>query len=91
MKNRLHFRFWILPLLVLTPLIVFYFSDIVWARELVCPSVNPELGIVENIQLVLLLMIFIICVIEVRKKKTGSRKSFLFFFRFFRYLFSSRN
>jgi hypothetical protein len=47
MKNGLHFRYWILPLLVLTPLIIFYFSDIEWAREIVCPSVNPELGIVK--------------------------------------------
>jgi len=83
MKNRLHFRFWILPLLVLTPLIVCYFSDIVWARELVCPSVNPELGIVENIQLVLLLMIFIICVIAVRKKKNRIEKVIFVFLSVF--------
>jgi hypothetical protein len=83
MKNGLHFRYWILPLLVLTPLIIFYFSDIEWAREIVCPSVNPELGIVETIQLILLFLIFIICVIAVKKKQDRTEKIIFFMLSIF--------
>ncbi len=74
MNFKSHFRYWILPLAVLTPLIIMYFSGVRWAQELVCPSVNPELGIVENIQLVLLLMIFIICLMAARRKKQRIEK-----------------
>ena len=69
MKANLHFRYWILPLLVLTPLLIMYFSGVHWAQELVCPSVNREFGIVENIQLLILLLIIIYSVIAVKKKK----------------------
>lgn len=68
MKTGLSFRYWILPLLVLVPLIIMYFSGVEWARNIVCPPVNWELGIVENLQLALLLMIFIIASIAVKRK-----------------------
>ena len=74
MKTKLHFRYWILPLLVLSPLIIMYFSGVRWAQEFVCPSVNPELGVVENIQLILLFMIFIISVLAVKKKESRIEK-----------------
>ncbi|WP_430814658.1 hypothetical protein [Carboxylicivirga sp. RSCT41] len=57
--KKKHFLYWILPLAVLIPLITMYFSGVKWAMELVCPTVNWELGIVENLQLFVLLLIFI--------------------------------
>ena len=69
MKLNLHLRYWILPLLVLAVLIGMYFSGIRWMQEIICPSVDWELGLVENIQLALLFMIFIVSVIAVGKKK----------------------
>jgi len=60
-----------------------YFSGIRWARELVCPSVNWELGIVENLQLVLLLMMFIVSVMAVKKKKTRIEKMAFILLAFF--------
>ena len=79
----MHIRYWILPLLVITLLIMMYFSGIRWAQELVCPSVNWELGIVENLQLVLLLMMFIVSVVAVKKKKLPIEKIAFILLAFF--------
>lgn len=79
-------KYWIIPLLVLVPLMIMYFSNVKWAQELVCPSVNWELGIVENLQILLLIMMLIISVIAVFRKKNTIEKilfSFLSVFALF--------
>lgn len=79
-------KYWIIPLLVLVPLMIMYFSNVKWAQELVCPSVNWELGIVENLQILLLIMMLIISVIAVFRKKNAIEKvlfSFLSVFALF--------
>jgi hypothetical protein len=88
LQNRTgyHLRYWIIPFLVLIPLLIMYFSGVKSAQELVCPSVNWELGIVENLQILLLIMILVICVMAIFKKKTSIEKvlfSFLSVFALF--------
>jgi hypothetical protein len=73
-KTGLHLRYWIIPLLILVPLLVMYFSGVHWAQELVCPSVNWELGIVENMQILLLIMILVINVMAIFRKKNKIEK-----------------
>ena len=68
MKMYLHIKYWVLPLIVISLLMVMYFSGVKWAQELICPSVNWELGIVENMQLGLLLMINVISIAGIIKK-----------------------
>lgn len=72
--------------MVLIPLLIMYFSGVRWAQELVCPSVDWELGIVENIQLLLLLAILAICIMAIFRKKRRIEKvafSFLSVFALF--------
>ncbi|MBK3519112.1 hypothetical protein [Carboxylicivirga marina] len=73
--NQKHFLYWILPLAILIPLITMYFSGVKWAMELVCPTVNWELGIVENLQLLVLLLIFIIGLIGIKRRKVRIEKA----------------
>ena len=73
-KASLHWRYLIIPLLVLVPLLVMYFSGVRWAQEFVCPSINWELGIVENLQILLLIMMFIISIMAVFRKENKIEK-----------------
>lgn len=85
-KTSYHLGYWIIPFLILIPLLVMYFSGVKWAQELVCPSVNWELGIVENLQILLLIMILIVCVMAIFRKKNRIEKvifSFLSVFALF--------
>lgn len=86
LRPKYQLRYWIIPLLVLIPLLIMYFSEVKWAQELVCPSVNWELGIVENIQILLLLMILTVSIIATFRKKNKIEKvifSFLSLFTLF--------
>ena len=74
MKLNDHLLYWVIPLCILLPLLIMYFSEVPWAVEIVCPSVNWELGVVENIQLLLLLLIFFISLQGVRKKEIKYEK-----------------
>ena len=49
------FYYWTLPVIVLVPQIIMYFSGVRWAVEIVCPSINREFGTIENLQLITLL------------------------------------
>ena len=85
-KLGLHLRYWIIPLLILVPLLVMYFSGVRWAQELVCPSFDWELGIVENLQILLLAMILIVSTMAIFKKENKIEKiafSFLSVFTLF--------
>jgi hypothetical protein len=73
-KPGYQLRYWRIPLVVLIPLLIMYFSGVKWAQELVCPSVNWELGIVENMQILLLLIILTINVIAILRKKNRIEK-----------------
>lgn len=62
------FFYWHLPIIVLVPLIVFYFSGVRWMVEIVCPAANREYGLIENIQLVTLIYMVVICFMAVKRK-----------------------
>lgn len=83
MKSNKHFWYWMLPLMVIIPLITMYFSGVKWAMELVCPTVNWELGIVENLQLLLILLIFAISLMGIKRKDLKLEKFALGFLAFF--------
>lgn len=86
LKPGYQLRYWIIPLLILIPLLIMYFSGVRWEQELVCPSVDWELGIVENIQILLLLMILTVNFIAIFRKKHKIEKvifSFLTLFTLF--------
>ena len=40
------FFYWYLPIIVLVPLILFYFSGVHWMVEIVCPAANREYGLI---------------------------------------------
>lgn len=57
-----------LPLIILVPSILMYFSGVPWMVELICPSINWEFGVIENVQLLILLYMVIISAIAAVKK-----------------------
>lgn len=64
---------------MLIPLLVMYFSGVRWAQELVCPTVNWELGIVENLQILFLLLILTVNIIAIFRKENRIEKVVFFF------------
>ena len=59
MSTKENFWYWIFPFLLLIILMIFYFLGTHFLVELVVPSSNREYGLLENIQLVLILGIII--------------------------------
>jgi len=57
MNGRAHLLYWIAPSLVIGSLIAMYFSDVRWLMTLVAPEINRELGLLEGLQNLLLLLI----------------------------------
>jgi len=60
MSSKENFWYWIFPCLLLILLMTFYFLGTPFLVELVVPNSNREYGLLENIQLVLILGIIII-------------------------------
>jgi hypothetical protein len=84
-----HLKYWILPVVVLTIFMAMYFSGLKWAQKIICPTADRELGIVENIQLLFILLITIVSVAGVFRKKTPIEKllfAFLALFSLFVFL-----
>jgi len=75
LRTNLHLRYWVMPVLVLVLFMSMYFSGLKWAQEIICPKVDWELGIVENVQILILLMITIISIMGVFKKRLWIEKS----------------
>ena len=55
MSIKEHLWYWIIPTAVLGTLMIFYFSGIPALVEFVCPTTNWEWGILENMQLAIIL------------------------------------
>ena len=70
-EKRKKERFWYLwlPLMVMVPLICFYFSEVPWMVEIVCPDANREYGLLENLQALLLIVIIWVCIKAAIKKE----------------------
>lgn len=67
-QRKEKFFYWYLPIIVLVPLILMYFSGVHWMVEIVCPAANREYGLIENLQLVILLYMVVISAMAVRRK-----------------------
>lgn len=57
MNWRTHLIFWVAPAAIIGVLIAMYFSDIRWLMTIVAPEVNRELGLLEGLQNLVLLVI----------------------------------
>lgn len=82
-RRKQHLMYWIIPLVVLIPLLSMYFSGVKWAQEIIAPSINWELGLVENLQAALLLMILCITIIAIFRKTNKIEKVLFFFLSIF--------
>ena len=69
MSTKEHLWYWIIPTVVLGTLMAFYFSGIPVLVEFVCPSTNWEWGILENMQLAIILGILGLAVYGFFKKE----------------------
>jgi hypothetical protein len=69
-----HFIYWILPLLIVLVCILIYFYDLLGMAAFIAPDINREFGMVENLQLVLLILIFLTALKGWRIKQTKSEK-----------------
>jgi hypothetical protein len=52
-----HFVYWIAPSLAISVLVAMYFSNVRWLMTIVAPEVNRELGLLEGLQNLVLLLI----------------------------------
>jgi len=57
-----HVVYWILPLLLLLPCILLYFTDPQGTGKYIAPDINREFGIIENLQLIFIASIAITAV-----------------------------
>lgn len=63
------FYYWILPLVSVTILVLFNYSGIEFLKTIVSPEINREFGLLENLQLVVIAIIFYITITAISKKR----------------------
>lgn len=68
-SNKKNFYYWILPLVSVSILVLFNYSGISFLKTLVSPEINREFGILENLQLVVIALIFGITLTAISKKR----------------------
>ena len=71
---KTHFIYWILPSVVTLCCILIFYLNLFGLSEIIAPEQNREFGIIENIQLLLLLMIFFLAVKGARLHKLKIEK-----------------
>jgi len=64
-----HFVYWILPSFITLACILIYYFDLFGLEEFIAPEINREFGLVENLQLLILLLIFFVATKEFRIRK----------------------
>lgn len=69
-SKQKHFYYWVLPLLSISLLIFANYSGIGFLKTLVSPAINREFGLLENLQLVVLAIIFFVTLTAISKKRT---------------------
>lgn len=72
-----HLVYWILPSAVTLLCSIVYFLNVFGAAEIIAPDVKREFGLLENLQIVLLLVILCLCVKRFRKS-TVKREQYVF-------------
>lgn len=63
------FYYWILPLVSMTILVFMNYSGIELFQTIVSPEINREFGLLENLQLLVLAIIFIVCIRSISSKR----------------------
>ena len=63
-----HFIYWILPSIVTLSCTLIYFYNLFGLEDFIAPRVNREFGLIENIQLLLLILIFITALKGIRTR-----------------------
>jgi hypothetical protein len=63
---REHLIYWALPSLVILALLGMYFSDVPWLMEILAPRVNRELGVLENLQNLVLVILLGMMLVRLR-------------------------
>jgi hypothetical protein len=58
-KLKKHIVYWILPSLVVTICMVIYFSNFLGLSFIIAPEINREYGVIENIQLLIILSMIV--------------------------------
>ena len=71
---RQHFFYWILPSVVTLSCTLIYFYNLFGLEDFIAPRLNREFGLIENIQLVLLILIFITALKGVRLRRDKIEK-----------------
>jgi len=69
LSRKEHMIYWIIPLIVLSICLIFYFSEILALVSIICPPGNWEWGVVENLQLLIILGICIVAFKGMIRKK----------------------
>ena len=68
-NSNKHFIYWILPSLVVLLCMLIYFFDIFGLSYIIAPEYNREFGVVENIQLIIIIAIIVIAIKSLLKAK----------------------
>jgi hypothetical protein len=74
MSFKKHLIYWIAPSLVTLACILFFYFNWLGLSELIAPSINREFGIIENIQNILLILIFFTALKGFRTRNTKIEK-----------------
>jgi hypothetical protein len=69
-----HLLYWILPSVVTLSCILLFYLDWFGLSELMAPEMNREFGVVENLQLAILVLILIYSIKGIRKRETKIEK-----------------
>lgn len=69
MSLKEHLWYWIIPLISLSIFMLMYFSNIPQIVAIICPPANWEWGVLENLQLLVLIGILVISVKAVAKRR----------------------
>lgn len=78
-----HLRYWIIPSTFLLVCMAIYFLDIFGMSGVISPPLNREFGLIENVQLLLILGIFILSIRSVRTSEVRIQRYFFVFVAFF--------
>ncbi len=78
-----HLRYWIIPSTFLLVCIAIYFLDIFGMSGVISPTLNREFGLIEHVQLLLILGIFILALKGFRASDIRIQRYFFAFVTFF--------
>ena len=67
--KRKNFYYWILPLVSISILVLMNYSGIGILQTIVSPEINREFGLLENLQLLVLAVVFFVCLKSIDRKR----------------------